>query len=82
MCCGIRIRVVMFSATYYNIAIISWRSVLLVNETGAPRKKQRRTTNHEHTVSHHVVSSIPRLRRIQTHSEYVVFTCKMTPIII
>jgi hypothetical protein len=27
---------VMFSATFYNISAISWRSALLVEETGVP----------------------------------------------
>jgi hypothetical protein len=28
-----------FNATFNNISAISWRSVLLVEKTGAPRKK-------------------------------------------
>ena len=31
-----------FNATFNNISVISWRSVLLAEETGVPRKK---TTN-------------------------------------
>jgi hypothetical protein len=31
---GLRIRVMVFNATFNNISIISWRSVLLVEETG------------------------------------------------
>ena len=30
-----------FNATFNNISAISWRSVLLVQETGGPGKKQR-----------------------------------------
>jgi len=30
-----------FSATYTNISVISWRSVLLVEETGEPGEKHR-----------------------------------------
>jgi hypothetical protein len=30
-----------FNATFNNIAVISWRSVLLVGETGVPEKTHR-----------------------------------------
>jgi hypothetical protein len=33
-----RVRVMMFNATFNNISVISWRSVLLVEETGGPEK--------------------------------------------
>ena len=36
---NIRLRVMVFNATFNNISIISTRSVLLVEETGVPRKK-------------------------------------------
>jgi hypothetical protein len=32
----VRIRVMVFNATIHNISVISWRSVLLVEETGVP----------------------------------------------
>ena len=31
-----RIRVMVFNVTFNNISVISWRSVLLVEETGVP----------------------------------------------
>ena len=31
-----------FSATFNNISVISWRSVLLVEDTGVPREDHRR----------------------------------------
>ena len=31
-----RVRVMVFNATFNNISVISWRSVLLVEETGVP----------------------------------------------
>jgi len=34
-----RFRVMMFHATFNNISVISWRSVLLVEETGVPGEK-------------------------------------------
>jgi hypothetical protein len=33
---SISVRVMMFNATFNNISIISWQSVLLVEETGVP----------------------------------------------
>ena len=36
----------MFNATFNNISVISWRSVLLVEETGVPAE------NHQPAVSH------------------------------
>jgi hypothetical protein len=33
------VRVIVFNATFNNISIISWRSVLLVEETGVPGVK-------------------------------------------
>ena len=35
---GVMVRVMVFSATIYNISVISWRSVLLVEESGVPGK--------------------------------------------
>ena len=42
-----------FNATFNNISVISWWSVLLVEETG---KKQRPVARHWQTLSHNVVS--------------------------
>ena len=35
------IRVMVFKATFNNISAISWRAVLLVEETSVPRENQR-----------------------------------------
>jgi hypothetical protein len=35
-----------FNATFNNISIISWRSVLLVEETGGPGENQRPVASH------------------------------------
>ena len=35
-----------FSATFNNIIAISWRSVLLVEETGVPRENHRPVASH------------------------------------
>ena len=45
-----------FNATFNNIAVISWRSVLLVDETGVPRENYRPPASHWQTLSHNVVS--------------------------
>jgi hypothetical protein len=47
------------------ISVISWRSVLMVEETGGPGKKQRPVTSHWQTLSHNVVHLA--LIEIQTH---------------
>ena len=40
-----RVRVMVFNATFNNISVISWRSVLL-EEIGVPGKNHRPTTSH------------------------------------
>ena len=53
------------NATFNNISLISWRSVLLVEETGVPWENHRPVASHWHTLSHNVVSSTPRNEGIQ-----------------
>ena len=48
----------MFNATFNNISAISWRSVLLVEETRVPGENRQVT---DKLLSHNVVSSTPRL---------------------
>ena len=50
---------VVFNAIFNNISVISWRSVLLVEETRVPRENLRPATSHWQTLSHNVVSSTP-----------------------
>ena len=45
-----------FIATFNNISVISWRSVLLMEETRGPGENHRPATSHWQTVSHNVVS--------------------------
>jgi len=47
-----------FNATFNNTSIISWRSILLVEETRV------HGDNHWQTLSHNSVSSIPRCERL------------------
>jgi hypothetical protein len=43
------------SAIFNNISVISWRSVLLVEETGVPGENHRSAACHWQTLSHSVV---------------------------
>jgi hypothetical protein len=47
----------MFNATFNNILVISWRSVLLVEEAGEPGENHRPAASLWQTLSHNVVSS-------------------------
>jgi hypothetical protein len=47
--------VMMLNATLNNISVISWRSVLLVEETGVPGENHRPVASHWQTLSHNVV---------------------------
>jgi len=51
-----------FNATFNNISVISWRSGLLVEETGMPGEKRRpvEVRSHWQILSHNVVSNTPR----------------------
>jgi hypothetical protein len=48
-----------FKTTFNNILVISWWSVLLVEETGVLREHHRPVTSHWQTLSHNVVSITP-----------------------
>ena len=47
---------IVFNATFNNISVISWRSVLLVEETG---ENHRSVASHSQTLSHNVASRTP-----------------------
>jgi hypothetical protein len=49
-----------FSDPFNNISVISWRSVLLMKETGVPGENYRPATSHRQTLSHNVVSRTPK----------------------
>ena len=50
----------MYTATFNNILVVSWWSVLFVEETGGPRENHPPVATHLQTLSHSVVSSAPR----------------------
>ena len=55
----------MFNVTFNNISVISWRSFVLMDETG---ENHRPITSH---LSHNVVSSTPRIER-DSNSQLIV----------
>ena len=54
------------NATFNNISVISWRSVLFVEETGGPGENHRPVTSPRQTLSHNVVHLA--LIEIRTHN--------------
>ena len=42
----VRVNVMVFNVTFNNISVISWRSVLLVEEAGVPAENYRPTARH------------------------------------
>jgi hypothetical protein len=52
-----------FNATLNKISVISWLSVLWMEETGVPGENHRRVASHLQTLSHNVVSNTPRHER-------------------
>jgi hypothetical protein len=57
-----------FNATFNNISVISWLSVLFIEETRVPGENYRSATSHWQTLSHNVVLSTPHLSGIRTHN--------------
>jgi hypothetical protein len=59
---------IVFNVTFNNSSVISWRSILLVEETGVPGENHRNVTSHRETLSHNVVSSTPCHDGVRTHN--------------
>jgi hypothetical protein len=57
-----------YNTTFNNISVIPWRLLLLVEETGVPRRNHRSAASHCQTLSHNVASSTTRLSGILTHN--------------
>jgi hypothetical protein len=55
-----------FNATFNNISDISWRSILLMEETGGPGQHHRPVASHWQPLSHNVVHLA--LVEIRTHT--------------
>jgi hypothetical protein len=60
---GISVKVMVLNATFNNILVILWLSVLLVEETGVPEENHRPAASPLQTLSHNVVSSTPHCDR-------------------
>jgi hypothetical protein len=52
------VSVMVFNATFNNISVISWRSLLLVKETAGSGENDRPVTRHWQTLSHNVVQTL------------------------
>jgi len=63
-----RVRVMVFNATFNNISVISWWSVLFEEETAVPGENHRPVASHWQTLSHDALSMTPRLSGIRTHN--------------
>jgi hypothetical protein len=69
--------VILFNATFNNISVISWRSVLLMDETKAPRETHSSAASHCQTLFFRVVSSTSRHGNI--HMEVLLRITKKNP---
>jgi hypothetical protein len=73
-----RIKVMVFNATFNNISVISWRSVLLVEETGENHWPCRKSWQ---TLSHNVVSGTwlgIKLPMLVVIGAYCIGSCKFS----
>ena len=63
------------NATFNNISVISWRPLILVEETRVPSENHWSAASQKQTLSHNVISSTPRLRGVQTHNRHQYEIC-------
>jgi hypothetical protein len=63
-----RVKFMVLNATFNNISVILWWSVLLVEESGVPGESHQPAASHWQTSSTNVVSNTPRLSGIQIHN--------------
>ena len=54
------VRFMLFDDFFNNILVISWHSVLLMEETEVSGENHRPAASHRHILLHKVVSSAPR----------------------
>ena len=60
---ALRLWFIVFNATFNNISVMLWRSVLLVKKTWVPKENHWPVTSHWQTLSHNIVSSTPCYER-------------------
>jgi len=65
-----RVRLMVLNATFNNISVISWLSVLLVEVIGVPGEHNRLNACHRQILSHKVISSSPSNER-DSNSQYL-----------
>ena len=53
--------VMVFNTTFNKISVLSWRSILLVEETGVPAENYRAVARHWQTLSENVVALITQV---------------------
>ena len=71
---GLGVGIRLYIATFNDISVISWWSVLLVEETEVPVRSHRPVASRWQTLSHNDVSSTPSLSGIRTHNvSYVIY---------
>jgi len=58
-----RVMVIVFNATFNNISVILWRSILLMEETGVPGENHWPVVSHWKTLLHNAISSTTRHER-------------------
>ena len=80
-CRGLFVCLMVFNATFNNISVISWRSVLLVDETGGPRENHRPIIIHWQTLSNNVVhlTLIKIFSHLQKASSFLQVLGFLTP---
>jgi hypothetical protein len=61
-----------FDATFNNISVISWRSVLLMEETGVPGENHRLVTDYRKTCLGNKEAARPG-RSMTIHTMYNIF---------
>ena len=66
-CYSLLVGLMEFNANFNNISVISWRSVLLVEETGVPRENHLPVASHWHTF---VLFLLAIVLSILTNSDY------------
>jgi hypothetical protein len=65
-----------FNATFNNISAISWRSILLVEETGVPGENRRLVARQWRTLSHYAVLTTPELTTLVGIGTDSIGSCK------
>jgi hypothetical protein len=72
------IRIMLINATFNNISVISWRSILSVKETGIPGKAHRPAASHWQSLSHNEqLWTLTQNRGRRGHDRMVVGFLKM-----